>query len=247
MKNLKRTLITVVAMLLVCVISVAATLAYLYDASEKVVNAFTIGKVDISLDEAEVNINGQLLDVDGNVWDPEDAVPKADRVFGNEYKLIPNRTYVKDPIVHVSEDSEPCILYVLIYVPNAINDVILFTSEATDPNDLGKQIVDNGWKYSTAEFKRDADGKEVGKYYWYFYSDENWDPKTVFGGENIPIFESITVKETSTYEQLVKANSCQMEITAFALQAEERSISLYQVRELFKEAFDPFGTKNQSN
>ena len=73
MSNIKRTLITVLAMILVCVISVSATLAYLYDKSESVVNTFSVGNVEISLDEADVDndsntadnvtINGQIRDL----------------------------------------------------------------------------------------------------------------------------------------------------------------------------------------
>jgi predicted ribosomally synthesized peptide with SipW-like signal peptide len=44
MKNIKGTLITVLAMLLVCVLSVSVTLAYLYDKSETVINTFSVAE-----------------------------------------------------------------------------------------------------------------------------------------------------------------------------------------------------------
>jgi predicted ribosomally synthesized peptide with SipW-like signal peptide len=42
MSNAKKTLIIIVAMMLACVISVAATYAYLYDRSETAVTSFSV-------------------------------------------------------------------------------------------------------------------------------------------------------------------------------------------------------------
>jgi hypothetical protein len=42
MRNIKRTLITIAAMILACVISVSATYAYVYDRSETAVTTFSV-------------------------------------------------------------------------------------------------------------------------------------------------------------------------------------------------------------
>ena len=87
------------AILLVC-ISVGATVAYL-TSTDTVTNTFTVGKVEITLDEAKVTEEGV-------------EVPKADRVQKNEYKLLPGHTYTKDPTIHVDANSEPCYLFVKV-------------------------------------------------------------------------------------------------------------------------------------
>lgn len=106
----KKTLLTIVCMLLVSMVSVMGTLAYLAD-SDSNVNTFTIGQVDISLDEAAVDEAGNLiLDAEGN---------PVDRVKENKYHLIPGQTYIKDPTVTVQADSEPAYIRMILTVHNA--------------------------------------------------------------------------------------------------------------------------------
>ena len=127
-KKLRRILLTVCsAALLVCV-TVGATVAYLTSTTGPVTNTFTVGKVAITLDEADV-------DVDGVVEKNVDGTDK-DRVNANEYKLIPGHTYTKDPTVHVSAGSEDCWLFVKVV--NGISGIEADTKIAT-------QMANNGW------------------------------------------------------------------------------------------------------
>lgn len=96
----------VVGLLAVSVIG--GTLAYFTDTG-KAINTFTVGKVDITLDEAATDLYGVAKE-DGS------------RVQLNKYKLVPGHTYVKDPTVTVSKDSEPC--YVYVQVRNEIASVL---------------------------------------------------------------------------------------------------------------------------
>ena len=85
------------AVALIGAIGVGSTLAYLSDTTDVVENTFTVGKVEISLDETD-NDN-----------------PSGDRVTENEYtNMIPGTTYTKDPTVHVTNDSEDCYVFVKI-------------------------------------------------------------------------------------------------------------------------------------
>ncbi|MGN0758520.1 MAG: SipW-dependent-type signal peptide-containing protein, partial [Candidatus Ventricola sp.] len=94
-KKLRRILLTVCsAALLVCV-TVGATVAYL-TSTDEVVNSFTVGNVQIKLDEAKANEDGT----------PDTTV--TDRVKANSYKLLPGHTYNKDPMVTVLKGSESC-------------------------------------------------------------------------------------------------------------------------------------------
>lgn len=91
----KALLMSLCAVLLVAA-SVLGTMAYL-TSNDKVKNTFTVGNVAIKLDEAKVDEMGNL------VKNQDDTL--ADRVTHNEYKLLPNHTYVKDPTVTVLKPS----------------------------------------------------------------------------------------------------------------------------------------------
>lgn len=102
MKNRKfaKVALIALAMVLVCIVSIVGTVAYLTSESETVTNTFTVGNVKITLDEANVDENGDIED--------------ATRVTENSYKLIPGETYTKDPTVHVDAASEDCWLFVKV-------------------------------------------------------------------------------------------------------------------------------------
>ena len=92
--------------LVVCLLAIAVvggTLAYFTDYTDVTSNTFTVGNVDITLDEAKVDVYGVK---DGDVRQPEGE--------GNEYKLIPGHTYVKDPTVTVVGGSEPAYVRMLV-------------------------------------------------------------------------------------------------------------------------------------
>lgn len=105
MKNKK--LITIISVTLLLVVAVAGTLAWLTD-RDSVANTFTVGNVDITLDEAAVDENGEpVLDPAGN---------PVDRVKENNYHLIPGESYVKDPTVTVEKKSEPSYVRMIVKV-----------------------------------------------------------------------------------------------------------------------------------
>lgn len=128
-KKLRRILLTVCsAALLVCV-TVGATVAYL-TSTKTVTNTFTVGKVDIVLDEADVK-------PDGTYETNKDA-----RVTENEYHLVPGHTYIKDPVVHVAANSEDCWLFVKL--ENDLKDII-------DTTTIENQITAKGWTVLDAD------------------------------------------------------------------------------------------------
>lgn len=119
--------------LVVCLLATAiigTTLAYFTD-DATVTNTFTVGEVTITMDETDVNIYGEK---DGDT-----------RVTANEYKLIPGRSYTKDPTIHVGADSEDCYLFVTI--DNGISGVI------QDLNLAGWTYVDEDNYYYYGEGK----------------------------------------------------------------------------------------------
>ena len=86
-----KVLLTLLCAVALVVTSVFGTLAYLTD-NEKVTNTFTVGLVDITLEETDIKSGGKTT-------------------TGNAYHLLPGHTYTKDPTVTVEAPSEDC--YVL--------------------------------------------------------------------------------------------------------------------------------------
>lgn len=127
--NMKKFL-ALVCVVAVAAVSVAGTLAYLTD-REEAVNTFTVGKVDITLDEEKVTPDG--------VPTPEDD----DRVKENEYHLIPGGTYVKDPTVTVKKGSEESYVRMIVTIEDAADVKAVF-----GPNFLPQNFVDDTWDSS---------------------------------------------------------------------------------------------------
>lgn len=101
----------------------AGSLAYFTD-SDAAVNTFTVGKVDISLDEGKLKDDGLTVDT-------------SDRVKANKYHLIPGQTYEKDPTVHVDADSDDCWLFVKVE-----NDIAKIEDK---DKTIASQMAANGW------------------------------------------------------------------------------------------------------
>lgn len=100
-----------------------ATLAW-FNSQDKVQNTFSIGNVEITLDETDVDEYGAPI---------PDASARVDQ---NEYLVIPGHTYTKDPIIHVSKESQPAYLFVRID-----NPLEFFEDETTIHN----QMIAKGW------------------------------------------------------------------------------------------------------
>ncbi|MBR4879426.1 MAG: SipW-dependent-type signal peptide-containing protein, partial [Clostridia bacterium] len=96
MKNTKKALLALTCAIMLVVGSVMGTMAYL-TSTATVENTFTVGNVQIKLDEADV-VNGGRTEE------------------GNQYKLLPNQQYTKDPTVTVLAKSEDAYVRALVTV-----------------------------------------------------------------------------------------------------------------------------------
>lgn len=194
MKNIKRTLITVLAMLLVCVLSVSATLAYLFKQSETVTNTFSVGNVDISLDEADV----------------DDSTSGKDRDTENKYKLTSGATLAKDPTVHVSRYSEEAYIFVKVVVTDAVKNVLVDDSET---GSIASQMAPN-WTL--------LDGEDNVYYYKNTVSGLKSDGTAGANEVDLVVFNTISVKKSATGAQLAQAAVAgqSISVTAYAIQAD---------------------------
>lgn len=98
--------------------SIMGTISYL-TAQESAVNTFTVGKVDITVDETDVTPDGEPID-------------GAERVYGNEYHLIPGKSYVKDPTLTVKKGSNESYLRMLVTINNLKELDEIFAPEGAD-------------------------------------------------------------------------------------------------------------------
>ena len=94
----KKGLVIAASVMLVLCLAVGGTLAWLSAETGPVVNTFTYGDINITLDEA----------------DADNSTADKDRDQANSYKMIPGNKITKDPKVTVEANSEACYLFVKV-------------------------------------------------------------------------------------------------------------------------------------
>lgn len=110
MKKVKKILALLLCAVLLVAASVAGTLAYLTD-NDTATNTFTVGNVDIELQEYEVD--AQTGEKKANATAVEGLT---------DLELVPGRTIQKNPFITVASDSETCWLFVKI--ENNLGDAV---------------------------------------------------------------------------------------------------------------------------
>ena len=104
MKNIKKTLLIVVAMILMCAMSAAVTLALYHARTDELKNTFTFGSVSIKLDET----------------DPDNPNTRVEK--GVEYDIDPGITYVKDPKITNTSDEKAWVRMTVTFNHNVATE-----------------------------------------------------------------------------------------------------------------------------
>lgn len=112
MNSKKKVLLTLISTIALVVASVLGTIAYLTD-SATVTNIFTVGNVDIKLEETKVDNDGNPLEDD--LGNPTGELTEE----GNIYHLMPGEEYTKDPTLTVLANSEDSYVRMILTVYNA--------------------------------------------------------------------------------------------------------------------------------
>lgn len=183
MRTKTKALALALCAVLLVVTTVFVTMAFL-TSKDSVKNTFTVGKVTITLDEADVKSDGTY---ESN---------KEARVDTNEYKLIPGHTYIKDPTIHVADDSEECWLFVT--VKNG-----LLNAEDASGSTIAKQMEANGWEKVTGAT---VDGIDV-----YAHTAKQ------AAGADVVVFDTFKIAGTTDVSMYEKA---EIVVTAYAIQAD---------------------------
>ena len=199
MKKFKALLVVACALLLVAA-SVFGTMAYL-TSTDTVTNTFTVGKVNITLDEAKVNTDGM-------------PVTPAERVKKNSYKLLPGHTYTKDPTVTVKAGSESSYVKMTVTFSNAKELDAIFAPTGADLISIFKGYDSTEWiaKGNTKDTTANA------RTYEFWYKDAVGAPTADVALD--ALFDSITVPGTITGEQLATIADMTITVNAYAIQAD---------------------------
>ena len=195
----KAALLLCSAVLLVC-ISIGATVAYL-TSSKTVTNTFTVGKVEIKLDEAVVDANGN------------DLGTRTEQGNAN-YKLLPGHTYTKDPTVTVLKGSESCYVKMTVTFTKADELDAIF-----DPNGATLTSIFNGYDSTNWTYKGNAEDTSANtRTYEFWYKEAVAAPDGNVALD--ALFDSITVPGTITNAQLATIDGMTITVNAYAIQAD---------------------------
>ena len=229
MKTRRNALLLSFCAVLLVVASVFGTVAYM-TSKDQVKNTFTAGKVAINLDEATVTEDGK-------------PVEGADRVKENSYKLLPGLTYTKDPMVTVLDGSEASYVRMKVTFNNARTIIDMCTDpEFAEDGPTGVEeayplirmvnfVEANAMKWDgiipdnmvdteemLANPKYFAYDKEADTLTYYFYYNETVAAPN--GDVALPVlFDSITVQNWVTGDQLKELDGFQINVEAEAIQA----------------------------
>lgn len=200
-KNMKKKLLIMsVAMVLVCAFAVGMTIAYL-TSTDEVVNTFTVGNVQIQLDEAAANPDGSLIE-------------GAPRVKANSYKLIPGHIYNKDPMVTVLQGSESSYIKMTVTFTKADALDAIFA-----PNGADLTSIFNGYNSTNWIYKGNTEDTEKHtRTYEFWYKEAVAAPTADVALD--ALFDRITVPYTINNEQLATIANMTITVNAYAIQAD---------------------------
>ena len=229
MKTRRNALLLSFCAVLLVVASVFGTVAYM-TSKDQVKNTFTVGKVAINLDEAKVTEDGK-------------PVEGANRVKENSYKLVPGLTYTKDPMVTVLDDSEASYVRMKVTFNNARTIIDMCTDpEFAEDGPTGVEeayplirmvnfVEANAMKWDGIIPDNMVDTEEMLANAKYFSYDKEADTLTYYfyynetvaapnGDVALPVlFDSITVQNWVTGDQLKELDGFQINVEAEAIQA----------------------------
>ena len=199
MKKSKILLLTLCAALLVTA-TILGTLAFL-TSRDTVENTFTVGKVEITLDETAVTPDGK-------------AKPGADRVKENDYHLIPGMTYTKDPTVTVVKGSEQTYVRMLVTVSCMKELDALFAPTGADLLTIFNGYDANTWLYQGVD--RDENANTVT---YEFRYKSTVTPTATEDTELEALFDSITVPGAFDGDDMATIANMKITVVGHAIQA----------------------------
>ena len=187
---------------LIAIASTIITFALLTFETDTLVNTFTVGQVSLKLDETDVDETGT-------------PIPNANRVTGNEYKLIPGKEYVKDPTITVLPCREASYVRILVTITKAKE-----MKEVFGENFLPEKYV-SGWdktKWISTSIKENDDNSITYEFRYHKVVTGYVDGKKQ---EVVlePLFNKFTAPGELTSEDLKKIEGFEIKVVGHGIQA----------------------------
>ena len=196
----KKILVACLCVALAVLTIAGTTLAYL-TSQETVTNTFTVGKVEIKLDEAKANADGTL-------------VPNADRVKENSYKLIPGHTYNKDPMVTVLKGSESSYIKMTVTFSKAAELDDIFK-----PNGADLTSIFTGYNAANWIAKGNTEDTTANTRTYEFWYKETVAAPTADVALDA-LFDQIKAPDSLTNSDLNNLKDLKITVNAYAIQAD---------------------------
>ena len=196
----KKILVACLCVALAVLTIAGTTLAYL-TSQDKVVNTFTVGNVQIKLDEAKANADGTL-------------VPNADRVKENSYKLIPGHTYNKDPMVTVLSGSESSYIKMTVTFSKAAELDAIFAPNGADMTSIFNGYDSTNWIYKGNTEDTTANTRT----YEFWYKEAVAAPTADVALD--ALFDQIKAPDSLTNSDLNNLKDLKITVNAYAIQAD---------------------------
>ena len=196
----KKILVACLCVALAVLTIAGTTLAYL-TSQETVTNTFTVGKVEIKLDEAKANADGTL-------------VPNADRVKENSYKLIPGHTYNKDPMVTVLKGSESSYIKMTVTFTKAAELDAIFAPTGADLTSIFSGYDSTNWIYKGNTEDTTANTRT----YEFWYKEAVAAPTADVALD--ALFDQIKAPDSLTNSDLNNLKDLKITVNAYAIQAD---------------------------
>ena len=222
----KKSLIMLVCALMIVSSVAFGTIAYLTDRAG-VVNKFTIGNVDIVVDETEVDEDGNPVpdpEYDPEDPDPEHPDPNLRTEEENEYPLIPDSEYVKDPTMTIKAGSDEAYVRMVVTITSAAEiDAIFAELKALYPTAYPNGFVPGDFVTGYDSTKWIANGglvkNEVTNTYTLEY--RYYQPVEPTDSENLvlePLFETLRIPAELTNAHLSKLTDFEVRVDGHAIQ-----------------------------
>lgn len=193
----KKILVACLCVALAVLTIAGTTLAYLTSTAE-VKNTFTVGNVEITLDETDV----------------DNSTADASRDQANSYKLIPGQTYTKDPTVTVKAGSEKSYIKMTVTFTKAAELDAIF-----NPDGAPLTSIFNGYNSTNWIYKGNTEDTTANTRTYEF-----WYKETVAAPDGDvaldALFDSITVPGNITGDQLKTIAGMTITVNAYAIQAD---------------------------
>ena len=191
-------LVLALCVVLLVVGTILGTVAYLQDTAS-VVNTFTVGSVHLKLDEAVVDEKGE---------------PTGGRTeTGNAYHLLPGETYTKDPTVTVLKGSEESYVRMMLTFNCAGELDAIFAPNGAVLTEIFKGYDATKWEYVDVTRGNDNTITYEFRYFETVKPQKNTD--LVLDA----LFDTVTVPNTMTGEQLSTIADLKITVEAHAIQA----------------------------